>query len=203
VSGFPVLLDGPSLTALVVGGGLVATRKVRALLDVGAHVRVVAPRVTEGLDALANGAANLVIERRRFRTGDVQRADLVFAATDDRAVNARVARTARDMHRLVSVVDAPSEGTFSGMAVHRSGDVVIGVSAGGVPRAAAHVRDAIAERFDARYAEAIAALRSIRRRLLSASDRAGWRAAMASLVDARFCARVESGAFAAEADAWR
>jgi siroheme synthase (precorrin-2 oxidase/ferrochelatase) len=127
----------------------------------------------------------------------------VIAATDDRATNARVARLASKAGRLVSVADAPAEGSFVGMATHRAGDLVIGVSAGGVPRAAARIRDAIAARFDARYARAIDVLRTRRRRLLDAGKRAEWDRATSELVDEGFCARVESGALAGEADAWR
>jgi siroheme synthase-like protein len=203
VSGYPVLLEGRAITALVVGGGTVASRKVRALLATGARVRVVAPAITDELSALSEQDANLTIERRRFRGEDVRDAMLVFAATDDRATNSRIARIARAQHRAVSVADLPAEGSFTGMATHRSGDVIIAVSAGGVPRAAARIRDAIAERFDERYAAAIAALRTVRRRLLDTGSEGGWEQATRRLLDERFCARVESGALTAEADAWR
>jgi siroheme synthase-like protein len=203
VSGYPVLVDGRAITALVVGGGTVASRKVRALLAAGARVRVVAPAVADELRALAARDANLTIEPRRFRDEDVRDATLVLAATDDRSTNARIARIARERHRLVSVSDLPSEGNFTGMATHRAGDVVIGVSAGGVPRAAARIRDAIAERFDERYATAIAALRSMRRRLLDTGGDASWDRATRRLLDEGFCARVESSALTAEVDAWR
>jgi siroheme synthase-like protein len=203
VSGYPVLLEGRAITALIVGGGTVASRKVRALLATGARVRVIAPVIAEELRTLGEQDANLTIEHRRFRADDVRDATLVFAATDDRATNSRVARIARAQHRPVSVADLPGEGSFTGMATHRSGDVIIAVSAGGVPRAAARIRDAIAERFDERYAAAIAALRTVRRRLLDTGSEGGWEQATRRLLDERFCARVESGALAAEADSWR
>jgi siroheme synthase-like protein len=203
VSGYPVLLDGRAINALVVGGGRVALRKVRDILAAGGRVRVIAPSLIEDLALLDGPAQNLTIVRRRFRDGDIDDATLVIAATDDRSVNARVARVARARGRLVSVTDAPAEGTFTGMAAHRTGDVVIGVSAGGVPRAAARIRDAIAERFDDRYAEAITAVRAVRRRLIDAGESGRWKRAMGGLLDDRFCARVESGAFVKEADAWR
>ena len=57
------------------------------------------------------------------------------------------------------------------MAVHRSGDVTIAVSAGGVPGAAARIRDAIAERFDGRYERAVSALRGLRSRLQTGGGR--------------------------------
>ena len=202
MSGYPVLLEGRAVTALVVGGGSVASRKVRALLAAGARVRVVAPSVTEELDALGERNHNLTIEKRRFQDADVRGVTLVFAATDERTTNSRIARIAREHHRLVSISDLPSEGSFSGMAAHCSGDVVIGVSAGGVPRAAARIRDAIAERFDGRYAIAIDALRSMRRRLLDTGGAAKWQLAMRTLLDERFCARVETGELTAEVDTW-
>jgi siroheme synthase-like protein len=203
VSGYPVLVEGSAITALVVGGGSVALRKVRGLLAAGARVRVVAPRIDAELRALSTRDETVSIEQRPFRDEDVRDATVIFTATNDRATNARVAEVARAQHRLVSVADAPREGSFSGMATHRAGDVVIGVSAGGVPRAAARIRDAIAERFDERYAGAIAVLGATRHRLLTTGARARWRLAMEQLLDERFCARVESGGLAAEADAWR
>lgn len=202
MSGYPVLLEARAVSALVVGGGSVASRKVRSLLAAGARVRVVAPSVTEELRELGERYKNLTIEKRRFQDQDVHDATVVFAATDERTTNSRIARVAREHHRLVSVSDLPSEGSFSSMAAHCSGDVVIGVSAGGVPRAAARIRDVLAERFDGRYAMAIDALRSMRRRLLDTGGSAKWEQAMRTLLDERFCARVESGELITEVDAW-
>ena len=51
MSAYPIMLDGARIYALVVGGGAVATRKVRALLDSGAHVHVVAPDVSADIEA--------------------------------------------------------------------------------------------------------------------------------------------------------
>ncbi|MGQ0713278.1 MAG: precorrin-2 dehydrogenase/sirohydrochlorin ferrochelatase family protein [Gemmatimonadaceae bacterium] len=203
MSGYPVMLDGESIRALIVGGGRVATRKARVLMDAGATVRVVAPEVDEELATLANAGRRLTLERRRFADHDVDGATIIIAATADRSLNARIAALARDRGRLVSVADHPAEGNFVAMATHRAGDVVIGVSAGGVPRAAARIRDAIGARIDARYARAIASLRTLRRRLIEGEARAEWHRAMNSLIDDRFCARVEAGTLAAEADAWR
>jgi precorrin-2 dehydrogenase/sirohydrochlorin ferrochelatase len=197
-----VLLKGTSITALVVGGGRVAVRKVTSLLAADASVRLVAPEVSEELQALSEREPRLTIERRRFVDADVRRATLIIAATDDRATNARVGKVAREQHRLVNVVDSADEGNFTGMATHRSGDLLIAVSAGGVPRAAARIRDAVAERFDRRYGNAITALGRLRRRLLDAGGSSEWRRVMDHLLDEGFCGRVESGALAAEVDAW-
>jgi precorrin-2 dehydrogenase/sirohydrochlorin ferrochelatase len=200
VSGIPLLLEGSGLRVLVVGGGAVAARKLGALLDAGAQVRVVASRVNDVIRARAG--ERLAIVERPYAPGDVGDAELVVAATDDRATNARVASDARAAHRLVSVADAPAEGSFTMMATHRSGVLVVGVSAGGVPGAAARIRDAIARRFDSRYAEALAELVELRRRLLDRRDTAGWRSLSTSVLDAEFCATVESDDLSSRVAPW-
>jgi precorrin-2 dehydrogenase/sirohydrochlorin ferrochelatase len=119
-------------------------------------------------------------------------------------VNALVAADARRAGRLVNVADDPAAGNCVTVAAHRSGPLVIGVTAG-VPTAAAYIRDAIAERFDGRYADALSALAALRARLLAAGDRDAWRRAVDALVDDDFCSRVEAAPerFAQEVAAWR
>jgi siroheme synthase (precorrin-2 oxidase/ferrochelatase) len=98
---------------------------------------------------------------------------------------------------LVNVSDAPAEGDWVTVATHRAGPMVIGVSAGGVPSAAARIRDAIGERFDARYGEALAALARLRQR---GSE---WSAAEAALIGPDFCQQVERGELVTLVAAWR
>ncbi|HJU88123.1 MAG TPA: bifunctional precorrin-2 dehydrogenase/sirohydrochlorin ferrochelatase [Gemmatimonadaceae bacterium] len=203
MSAYPLMLDGTSLEALVVGGGAVAARKVGALLDAGATVRVVAPDVSRELRELQSPDVRLTIAERSYTSEDIATAMLVIAATGDRAVNARVARDARARHRLVNVADAPNEGNCVTAAVHRAGDLVVAVTAGGVPSAAARVRDLVADRVDGRYGGAIAELGELRSRLLAVGNREQWRRASEELVGESFCAWVEDGTFVARVRAWR
>lgn len=202
MSGFPILVEGSAIDALVVGGGTVASRKAAVLMEAGARVRVVAPRASDTLRALAAAGRVRLIERG-YERGDIGDAHLVVAATDDRAVNAAVTADANAAARLVNVADAPADGSFATMAMHREGALVIGVSAGGVPGAAARVRDAIARRFDARYARALDALSGLRRTLLDRGAAAEWRTRAAEVLDDDFCERVETGTIAERVDAWR
>lgn len=202
MSGFPILVEGSAIDVLVVGGGTVASRKAAVLLDAGARVRVVAPQVSDALRALA-GASRVLLIERRYERGDIGDAHLVVAATDDRAVNAAVTADAHAAARLVNVADAPADGSFATMATHRSGALVFGVSAGGVPGAAARIRDVLASRFDARYARALEALSRLRRTLLDRGAAAEWRTRAAEVIDADFCERVENGAIVERVDAWR
>jgi siroheme synthase-like protein len=201
VSDFPIALHGERLTAVVIGGGSVGTRKALALIEAGAQVRVVSPEVTPELDE-AERTRRLSIVRESYRADQLGNATLVIAATDSREVNAQIAVDAHSRGKLVNITDFPDEGNFHTMALHRSGDVTIAVSAGGVPGAAARIRDAIAERFDARYGRAVSALRGLRSRLIADGDER-WRDAAPKLLADDFCSSVEDGSFDEKVDTWR
>jgi siroheme synthase-like protein len=203
VSALPLMLHGDMIEALVVGGGAVAARKTCALLGAGALVRVVAPELGEEMRALAVPDARLSLTRRAYADGDIGNAQLVIAATSDRAVNRRVAADAHVAHRLVNVASEPALGNCRTTATHRSGDLVIGISAGGVPQAASRIRDSLAARLGDRYGTAIATLATLRRRLVEDGQQDEWRRAAHTLLDERFCERVENDTFADEVGRWR
>lgn len=203
MSGYPIVLEGTAISALVVGGGRVATRKVLALLDAGAAVHVVAPVVTPRLEQAAERYDDLRITRARFALEHFGDAPLVIAATDDPRTNAWIAAEARARARLVNVVDSPEQGDWITPAVHRSGDVVVAVTAGRVPAAAVRIRDRIAGVVDQRFASAVIDLCALRRDLLARGARERWLGANAALVGDDFCERVESGDFDVRAAEWR
>ena len=123
---FPLFLDLDGKACLVVGGGTVAARKVRALAECGAKVVQVAPEISG----------------RGFADGDIEGMSLVVAATDDPAVNRRVAGLCKAKGLPVNVVDDPANCTFFFPAVVRKGPVTVAVSSGGTcPVAAKLVRD--------------------------------------------------------------
>jgi siroheme synthase-like protein len=192
VSTLPILLDGAGLRVLVVGGGNVATRKARQFAQAGAIVRIVSPVLDSVLEELVLEYA-IVVERRPYETGDIVDAQLVICATSDRAANTMVARDAEADNRLLNAADHAPDGNFAMMATHHRGPLTIGVSAGGVPAAAIRIRDAIAERFDARYGDALADLGALRRRTIARGDSDVWRARSAELIDRDFCDAVEHG----------
>ena len=202
MSGIPILVEGASLSVLVVGGGPVAARKAEAFIAAGASVRIVALEPSPAIRDLAR-ASGIALVDRAYERGDIGDAMLVIAATNDRATNAAIAADARAGARLVNVVDAPADGSFATMAVHRAGALVVGVSAGGVPGAAARVRDAIAHRFDARYAGALDGLATLRRALIDRGSSNAWRALAADVIDDEFCKTVEADRLEERVAEWR
>ncbi|NTU85871.1 MAG: precorrin-3B C(17)-methyltransferase, partial [Chloroflexales bacterium] len=142
---YPVILTNTErMAAVVVGGGKVGERKVRGLLAAGAAVRVISPEASPQLQAWAD-AGRISWERRPYAPGDLAGARLVFAASDQRAVNTQVAREATALGALCNVADAPEEGSFHVPALHRGPGLTVAVSTGGAaPARAASIRDSIA-----------------------------------------------------------
>jgi siroheme synthase-like protein len=201
MSDFPIALHGERVTAVVFGGGPVGTRKALALVEAGASVTVVSPTINSDLEE-AERQRRLTVMREGYRTEQLERATLVVAATDSREINAQIAVDANARGKLVNITDYPDEGNFHTMAVHRSGDITIAVSSGGVPGAAARIRDAIAERFDARYEQAVSVLRGLRSDSIKRGDDS-WRTASNNLLGEDFCESVEDGSFKEKVDSWR
>jgi uroporphyrin-III C-methyltransferase/precorrin-2 dehydrogenase/sirohydrochlorin ferrochelatase len=140
VTGFPLLLDVSGRDVLVVGAGTVAARRIRALQEAGAAVRVVA------LEARADIDAPLAV--RAFDAADVDGTWLVFACTSDRAVNAQIAAAAARRNVFCVRSDDAGGGTARTPAVLRRDGITVAVNGGDDPRRAAALRDAISLALD-------------------------------------------------------
>jgi precorrin-2 dehydrogenase len=176
---FPILVDVDGRMVVVVGGGHVAERRARELLAAGGVVRVVSPEVGTGLAELA-AKGELTVEPRPYRQGDLEGAALAVAATDDPAVNRRVASDGRDAGVLVNRADAPEAGGFSVPAVLRRGDLTVAVAtAGRAPGLAGAVRRRLEGDFGPEWADLVDLLAAERASLPGAADEAAWRELLA------------------------
>lgn len=136
---YPVFLDLRGRKALVVGAGKVALRKAGGLLEAGAAVTVVSPEGAAEFDSLG-----VNWKKRRFRVSDVRGCALVFAATNDRAVNAAVGRAARAAGIWANIADSPDECGFLVPSRIRHGDLQVAVSTSGrSPKLAIELRKKI------------------------------------------------------------
>ncbi|WP_449063222.1 uroporphyrinogen-III C-methyltransferase [Planomonospora algeriensis] len=127
---------------LVVGGGRVAQRRVPALLDAGALVTIVSTSVTHALDDLI-ATGRVTWEARPYQVGDVDGAWLVHACTDDRAVNAAVAAEAEAKRIWCVRADDKDASAAWTPASGRVDEIGVAITAGGDPRRAAGIRDAV------------------------------------------------------------
>ncbi len=100
----PLFLDLAGRRVVVVGGGVIAGRKVDLVHAAGPRIAVVAPALAPPLGArLARGEVEHVAAA--FEPAYLDGAAFVIAATDDREVNAAVAAAARARGIPVNVVD--------------------------------------------------------------------------------------------------
>lgn len=126
----PIYMNLRGRTCLLVGGGEVAGRKARLLLEAGARVAVVAPQLGPTLARLV--ADGKVSQRAQAFADDLlQGSALVFAATDDRDVNRRVYEAAAARGIPVNVADRPDLCTFIMPSIVDRSPVVVAVSTGG------------------------------------------------------------------------
>ncbi|HEX8911842.1 MAG TPA: NAD(P)-dependent oxidoreductase [Humisphaera sp.] len=155
---YPLMLDVSGRLAVIVGGGGVAVRKARGLLDAGVGgVRVVSPafhpEMPDGVERVTAA----------YEPKHLDGAGLAFAATNVSAVNDQVVRDCAARGILVNRadVDDAAPGDFATPAQLKRGPVVVTVSAGS-PALAATVRDGLAGRWDERWTRMAEAMRELR-----------------------------------------
>ena len=157
---YPILLDLKGKSCLVIGGGEVAMRKVRPLVEAGAEVVVVASEVHPMLKA----DGRIEIRERAYRDTDLHGMFLVIVATDDAVTNRDAARDATDLGCLVNVVDCPALSNFIVPATLRRGEMSISISTGGAsPALARRLREKLEKEFGEEWGELTSAIAEVRR----------------------------------------
>ncbi|HYH32969.1 MAG TPA: NAD(P)-dependent oxidoreductase, partial [Pseudonocardia sp.] len=144
VDPYLVGLDLAGRRVVVVGGGVVAQRRLGGLLAAGADVEVVAPEVTPAVEGMAT-AGEVRWTARGYRPGDLDGAWYAVACTDAPDVNAAVGAEAQERRVFCVRADDAPAGTAVTPAVGRHDGLAVGVLAGGNPRRSAAVRTALVE----------------------------------------------------------
>lgn len=124
---FPMFVELQDRPCLVAGGGSVALRKIKILLDFGARVTVVSPEIHRDIHCLGQ----VKCTRRRIIPEDFAGMTLVVAATDNEEENRRIYGLCRKQGIPVNVVDEKEECDFIFPAYIRQGEVVAAFSSGG------------------------------------------------------------------------
>ncbi|MEE0434032.1 MAG: bifunctional precorrin-2 dehydrogenase/sirohydrochlorin ferrochelatase [Peptococcaceae bacterium] len=169
---YSVMLDLHGKTALVAGGGDVAVRKVRTLCQVGAKVIVIAPKVNSTLTAMAEkGTVSCLLRPVKLEDIDVFAPFVVFAATDDVAVNRALAAYCQRQQILVNSITEPEHGNFAVQATIRKDDFAVSVSTYGQGAGFSKALKAYLEaQLDERFDRAVAIYIGIRQWLMETVD---------------------------------
>ncbi|MGA2108481.1 MAG: bifunctional precorrin-2 dehydrogenase/sirohydrochlorin ferrochelatase [Syntrophorhabdales bacterium] len=148
---YPLFLDLTDKLCIVVGGGAVAERKARGLLNAGARVRLISPEVTRGVRRLAR-QGRIEVVPREYQEGDLEGAALAIAATNVEKVNMMVKEESKRLSIPLNVADSPDLGDFIVPSVVRKGPVVVAVSTSGLlPVLARRLKEEIDLKLSADY----------------------------------------------------
>lgn len=162
---YPIFLDIYGKKCVVIGGGKVAFRKVKLLLEHGGNVAVVSPTLCPELSQLAkNGSINVL--NKNYEPGALAGAFVAIAATTEADTNEKVAEEARRRGILVNVVDNPERSDFIVPSYLRRGDVTIAISTmGKSPALARKIRTRLEQNFGDEYTFLVMLISEVRTEL--------------------------------------
>jgi precorrin-2 dehydrogenase/sirohydrochlorin ferrochelatase len=167
MSFYPICLDLEGRPCVVVGGGKVAERKVLGLLACSAQVTVISPEMTEEL-LRRHAEGRIQWLDREYKHGDLGKAFLVIAATDDEETQKQVYEEAVKGNLLLNVADVPRRCNFILPATVRRGDLTISISTSGKsPALARKLRMELEKRYGSEYRVLVNILGAIRPEILA------------------------------------
>jgi len=127
---FPVFLDAKKISAMVIGGGEVATRKIELLLKSTTKITVMSKTVCASVERLIN-LHQLTWLKHNYQAGHLADINLVIAATDDMSVNKAIYQEATPLNILTNVVDQPDLCTYITPAIIDRSPMIIALSSSG------------------------------------------------------------------------
>lgn len=127
---FPVFLDANYISAMIIGGGEVASRKIELLLKSTVNITIMSEDVCAGVERLIN-LHQLTWLKHNYQAGHFSQINLVIAATDDTVVNKAIAEESRSLNILTNVVDQPALCTYITPAIIDRSPMLIALSSSG------------------------------------------------------------------------
>lgn len=164
---YPINLDIQNRSCLVVGGGVVATRKVATLLQCGARVTVVSPETTDTLQSMVN-SGGITLIKRPYRAQDLEEMFLVIGATDNKVLNRQIYQDAEKSGRLCNIADQPDLCNFILPSIVNRGDLILAISTSGKsPAFAKKLRKDLEKVYGDEYVLFLQLMGAVREKLLS------------------------------------
>nr|WP_300408569.1 bifunctional precorrin-2 dehydrogenase/sirohydrochlorin ferrochelatase [uncultured Ruminococcus sp.] len=124
---FPFFVDVENQNCLVVGGGVVALRKIEKLLPFNPNITVVSPKVHKEILSIEN----INIIKRKFDFNDLKEKSFVITATDDKVLNKEIYNFCKENNIPVNTVDDKDNCSFIFPALARNNGVTVAISTSG------------------------------------------------------------------------
>lgn len=146
----PLMIDLTGRHVAVAGGGKVAERRIYALIDSGASLKIISPTLEESLLSLWK-TGRISWEKRLFEKGDIDHAYLIIAATDDPEVNEFIKNTVPE-GSLLNMAGEALQGNVIFPGTMKRGKLSISISTGGAsPIFASKILKSLESKYDNRY----------------------------------------------------
>jgi precorrin-2 dehydrogenase/sirohydrochlorin ferrochelatase len=164
---YPIMINIEDRPVAMIGGGNVALRKTRDLLETGANVTVIAPEIHDEFNDLVNEYGNrVVLVKREYVSGSLENYSLVFSATNSAEVNNAVYTEAHSKNIFINAVDDPPNCSFFIPSFTRKGDLILSLStSGSSPAYAARLRRVLDEQVPENIEELLTSLAELREKL--------------------------------------
>ena len=124
---FPFFVDVENQNCLVVGGGVVALRKIEKLLPFNPNITVVSPKVHKDILSIEN----INIIKRKFDFNDLKEKSFVITATDDKVLNKEIYNSCKENNIPVNTVDDKDNCSFIFPALAKNNGVTVAISTSG------------------------------------------------------------------------
>lgn len=157
---FPFFIDLKYKKCCIIGGGVIAFRKIEALMEFEAEITVIAPYFCDDIRKLEN---RLHLIQKTYTEKDIEDAFMVIAATDDPGVNSAVSEACRQRNIPVNVVDEMDKCSFLFPAYVKRGPITIGITTSGrSPVIAGHIKNSIKNQLPDYYVDLVETLGEFR-----------------------------------------
>lgn len=133
---FPMFIDISKKKIVVIGGGVIATRRVKTLSEFCENIMVVAPEITPSLQELA-GQGKIRWAKEAYRKSWLEGADIVIAATNQPMINREIAgdcflqEMETDRKIWFNTIDDKTRCDFYFPSIVQHDEVIVGISSGG------------------------------------------------------------------------
>jgi len=171
---YPINLDLNKKKVLLVGGGKVALRKFKRLMKTGAFVKIVSPKLKNNFSIYLE-KKNIINKyryfKRKFHENDLNDIWLVIAATDNKKINTRIAKLAKEKKLLTNIVDDKDSSNFTLPSVVNRGDFMLTFSTNGkLPALSRKLRIEFEEKFGDEYELYLEEIGKIRKKIIDEID---------------------------------
>lgn len=161
---YPVMLNLENKNVAVIGGGKIAYRKAKKLLEFNCKLKVISPSLIDEFNIIKK---DVEIIEGEYREEYIKSSFLVIAATSSKYINENIALYCSKNNILCNVVDDIKLSGFIVPSSIKKGDLVISVSTmGKSPSLSSKIRKDLEERYTDDYIEYIEILGDIRKLVL-------------------------------------